>query len=557
LNSGQTDQPRHGAETQLAEFLAELAKEARSLGMNGREAGFLEGFLPQLPFSAGLRRIQSAHPTVVLLGARGVGKSTLFNWLAEYPLAPTGWLPTSKGTPGHSFVAVPDGAIESEPPEFNAHTSPENIKIQRIPIAGLPCAVEVHDPGSSMVSAGIIAGRANRVLFVTSQERYADRFPIDMVRWCAIAGCEIVPVLTLVDPNIEKHLKEDFRRILEKSLITASGNPCSEPVVFSSDRKLSDASGGIPSRQLLLMSPIPVARNPLPCIHQFLEVVAEKLKKDIKILTRAKIAIEAEAKSAINQFKVMRHARLRSTSMVVSAGRLLALLELPGHARLWSTGFRLMGWPLRQWLLGKQDEVTHHLSDAVVRRILGNWKGKVWLSVFENTSPSATEEPKKQESQGDLKKSCADEFSAIISTGTKLDTTLDLETNSAAPEWLGSKPGILAMARLVISCFQAICVVAALWYGGGGILSFVYLAIFAGLADMVLVIGVRVPLWFIELGSLRRWEQRFHEAVIKPFSDYLQRQIVHQSGVNARAIFLLESCKNHLNSVGKISGKPR
>jgi len=132
-----------------------------------------------------------------------------------------------------------------------------------------------------------------------------------------------------------------------------------------------------------------------------------------------------------------------------------------------------------------------------------------------------------------------------------------METNSAASEWLRSKPVTLGMARLLIAVFQAICVVAALWYGSGGILSFVYLAVFAGLADMVLVIGVRMPLWLIELGSRRKWEKRFHVAVIKPFSEYLKSHVLHQSGVNSRAIFLLESCKNHLKAVEKILGKPR
>lgn len=541
----------------MAEFLAELAKEARSLGMNVKEAGFLEGFLPQLTLRTGIMRSQAPHPTVVLLGARGVGKSTLFNWLAQYPLAPTGWLPTNKGTPGHSFVAVPDGSIELDPLEFEAPTSSEGIKIQKIPIAGLTCAVMVHDPGISMVSAGVIAGRANRVLFVASQERYADRITIDIIRWCAIAGCEIVPVLTLVDQNIAEQLKEEFRRILEKTRIASSDMFCSEPAIFSNDLKYSDASGAIPDRQTLLMSPIRVSRNPLPCIHQFLEMVSEKLKKDIEISTRAKKAIESEAKSAISQFMVKRRARLRSTSLVASAGSLLELLELPGHARLWSMGFRLMGWPLRQWLLGKRDEITHQPSDAVVRRILGNWKGKVWLSVFDNTFPSATEKPKINESRGDLKINGADEFSVIVSKAAELEANFDMETNSAASEWLRSKPVTLGMARLLIAVFQAICVVAALWYGSGGILSFVYLAVFAGLADMVLVIGVRMPLWLIELGSRRKWEKRLHVAVIKPFSEYLKSHVLHQSGVNSRAIFLLESCKNHLKAVEKILGKPR
>jgi hypothetical protein len=192
-------------------------------------------------------------------------------------------------------------------------------------------------------------------------------------------------------------------------------------------------------------------------------MVSEKLKKDIEISTRAKKAIDSEAKSAISQFMVKRCARLRSTSLVASAGRLLELLELPGHARLWSMGFRLMGWPLRQWLLGKRDEITHQPSDAVVRRILGNWKGKVWLSVFDNTFPSATEKPKINESWVDLKINGVDEFSVIVSKAAELEANLDMETNSAASEWLRSKPVTLGMARLLIAVFHAICVVREWW----------------------------------------------------------------------------------------------
>lgn len=539
-------------EPELVKDIRFLATHLCSIEAESELTKFLKGFLPVIAENLISDPCIQGRLNVTFLGARGVGKSTLFNWMAGSPLSRTGWTPQGGPDLVVNFLAEP---IAVDCGEFGYSPIPAQFgnSVHRVAVGGLVCPLSIHDPPRDTVEQGAVLGRSDVVIFVASAERYADRVPLECAYWCALAGCGIVPVLNMVQEPTVAPMRDNWNQMM----VSRIAGPLHGPLAiswFPRDGFQSESSeiaaivwqsvcNKTQEKALLIKR-----QKHLECLVEFLGLIDTKgLRQSRDFLANAATLIRAEGVLAGRDLVTSARARLRSTGLSGAGARLLELLELPGPGRIWSLSFRLSGWPLRQWLLGKADEASHEDSESTVRRVLGNWIAKVGLAVFGLAKKEG--KYKKQSTAGlrsMLKPIPRIDVSHLIVKAKELDALLNSQSNTTAREWLSARPGILGLLRAIIALAQGFSLGAAAWYGGAGFLSLVYLAVFAGLADMLLVLAVRLPLLLIVHQTLRQCERRIGAEIIEPCARLLEDHLAKQARPVAEAIDAVDRVKRTL-----------
>lgn len=519
-----------------------LAGLLRSIEGDGELTKFLEGFLPVISEILLSDSCFQGRLKVTFFGAHGVGKSTLFNWMAGSPLSRTGWIPQGGPDSIVNFLAEPI-SVDGSDSGFMPIPAPFGNSVHSVAVEGLRSQLEIQDPPRDMVERGAVLGRSDVVIFVASAERYADRAPLECAHWCALAGCGIVPILNMVQDPILAPMRDDWNQMMVSHL----PSPLSGPIAiswFSRDdfqakgSKIAKIVWQTLSKKTQEKGLLIKRQKHLECLTEFIGLIDKKgLSQWRDFFANAKILIRKEGVLAGRELVTSARARLRSTGLSGAGARLLELLELPGPGRIWSLSFRLAGWPLRQWLLGKVNEASHENSESTVRRVLGNWIAKVGLSIFGMARKEVKIYPKFPEFlQSMLNPMSRIDVAHLITKTKELDALLNSQSNTTAREWLSARPGVLGLLRAIIALAQVFALAAAAWYGSAGFLSLVYLAVFAGLADMLLVLAVRLPLLLIEHQALRQWEKRIQAEIIDPCACLLQDQLAKQAGPLAEAI---------------------
>lgn len=551
---------RRAPEATLAADVRLLAEFLDLLGANVDISKFLKGFLPEIAADLVSESSEGSRVMVTFFGGRGVGKSTLFNWMAGRLLAPTGWVPN--GGPGSlaSFLGEPE-AVDSatmglipEPTQFGS-------VMHRVKTVGLEMPVLVHDSPRDVTERGAMLGRSHGVIFVTSAERYADVMPFECARWCALAGCQIIPILNMVDEKNAVIVRNDWKGMLDSRL----ANPLVSPTVIPWISRSNFQSKGSEVSEILWNFVCRMCRQGVQekkrmkqqCIVAFLELMDKSgLGLRREFLADATVAIHVEAVRASREFMAAARARLRSNGFSAGGRQLLELLEVPGPGRIWSLGFRIAGWPVRQWLFGRREEQSHEISETIIRRILGNWIAKVRLFALDLAmNKGLVQKDLSAAVRWESKTAQRIDLAPFIAKAAELDALLGAESNTTARESLVARPVALGMLRAIIALGQFFCLASALWYGSGGFLSLVYLVIFAGFADMLLALAARLPLYFIERQALMRWEKRVGEDIIGPCSKLLEEQLAHQAGPAVDAIAAAERVRRTLAALKPVVEK--
>ena len=541
-----------GEVTDLVKDIRLLAKLFQSIEAESDLSKFLEGFLPEIAARWLTDSGDEGRVKVTFLGARGVGKSTLFNWMAGSPLARTGWLPQSGPDPVVDFLVEP-GAVDAGNEGWIPIAPEIGDTVHKVALGGFAFKLIIQDSPRDLVGLGAALGRSDDVVLVASAERYADRLPLDCAWWSSLAGCGIVPVLNMVRDPLAVAMGEYWERMLVSRLADQSVVPLSLPwipgdssqtkgsgiakIIWQSVCRMVQENAGVKKRQ-----------KQYRCLVEFIELIDRSgLRQHRDILASAALAIQAEGKIAGRDLIKVTQARLRSKGLSAAGAKILELLELPGHGRILSLSFRFAGWPLRQWLLGGKSEAAPENSESTVRRVLGNWIAKVSLSVarlWKKESQSVDKVP--AFAPFVLGKASKIDLAPLIAKAKELDAFLDSQANATMCEWLMARPGVLGLLRAVIAFAQGFSVAAAIWYGSAGILSLVYLGVFAGLADMVLVLSVRIPLFFIERQTLREWEKRVGTEIIDPCARLMEEHFAVGAGPWADAIAAIDRARRAL-----------
>ena len=543
-----TAQPLHTTGPTLAEDLATLVALVDWNGLRPLEAGFLGGFLPALAMRLRTNNDQEpesiAVPQITLLGGRFVGRSTVVNFLAGEALAETGiWMRQGSLPLAVRIGCQQDGASPTISAPLDEHQSRWTVAYK----SPVDCRAVVWDASDATTHGALVAGikqlglllaTSSVVVLVVSVENYADADAHRLLEWCVSSGCHPVVVLNKTGPEMGCFLADDLRKILGNrisgALLPVVNIPEADPVNLASGFAGQGPLAGV--RQVLALevaSAVERSRNRSKQQRQvaIANVVSRFLKdqspwatpiEDFNAILKASVdrgRLEAEA-SLVDGAR----ARLSAAGFSLAGKNLLESLELPGHGRVWSLLFRLAGWPLRQWLVGSGGSIPLEEVESVLARALGTWKARVQLEVVPLRNDLLLHPAKiwKSPWRNSESRQLSD---GIQAKAAEIDAILVKEANLRAVDLLNERPGLLGFIRSLIAVIQGVCLVAAVWYGSGGLLSLVYLAVFAGLADLVLVLAVRVPLFLIERSSQFRWLEQMRLEIINPFAIDLTREM--------------------------------
>lgn len=528
-------------EPALGDDVRLLAGFMKTLGASDTISGFLEGFLPEVAKGLDEDPGRIGVIQVSMLGASGVGKSTLFNWMAGAPLALTGFLPKDAPDSTAGFIAIRKNGETGDGGPVSPWEGNNRFE-HRVEVGELPSPVVIVDPPGCPKERGTVLGRSGLVILVVTPERYADIIPLEMARWCSLSGSRILPVLNMADGQTATPLTDDWVRILESCQVPLVGGPLVVERVSRAEALAPSAWAA--ARIWREVGPLvrgTVWKKPESCRHclrYFLGLLDQMgLREFREGREEAAREIGLEGKAATREFMVAARSRMGMAELSSAGRQILELLELPGPGRIWSIGFRLSGWPLRHWLLGGAVEPVREKTDAVVRRVLGNWFARVKLGIYCTMEKAggihgARVDPRRNQVGKELEQ----ETAPMVSRARELCVLLNADQGGMAREWLCARPGLLGCVRGFVALAQGACLAAAVWYGSGGLFSLIYLAVFAGLADMVLVLGVRVPLVVASFLALRRWEKRIVDEVIKPCSELMENQLANRAGLVAEAL---------------------
>lgn len=542
-----TVQPLLTSDPSLAEDLATLLALADWNGLSPLEAGFLSGFLPAIAarlFNDNLNE-NAGVSQITLLGGAFVGKSTVVNFLAGERLAESG-----VGTRnGRLPLAVQIGGQHDVAGAASITAPLDDHQYRRVVATQSPmgCSSLVWDAseatthgalGEGIKQLGALLATSDVVVLVVSVESYSDSVVLRLLEWCVHSNCLPVAVVTKTPSDNGSFVADDLRRIVGHRLPGLL-----LPVVMLPESDAINLAAGIVGQ-----GPLAAARQELAL--EVSGVVAESRKKSkqsrqvaiVNVLSRflndqwqwttpigafnalletavSKGRLEAEA-SLISGAK----ARLSSAGFSLAGKNLLESLELPGHGRVWSLLFRLAGWPLRQWLVGSGKSAPIEEVESVLPRALGTWKARVQLEVVPLRNDLLMQGAMWI---GGVRRMVESRqlLDGIQAKAAEIDANLVKEANLSAVDLLNARPGLLGFLRSIIFIFQCACLFAAIWYGSGGLLSLVYLAVFAGLADLLLVLTVRLPLFLIERSSQIRWLDRMRFEIINPFALELTREM--------------------------------
>lgn len=540
-NLSNTAQPLQSSAPTLAEDLATLVALVDWNGLRPLEAGFLSGFLPAL--ATRLRTNNDpepeniAIPQVTLLGGRFVGRSTVLNFLAGEALAETGiWMRQGRlplavrigCQEDDSSAPISDPRYEHQSRWTVAHQSPMDC---RAVVWDASDATTHGALGAGIKQLGLLLGTSSVVVLVVSVENYADADVHRLLEWCVSSDCLPVLVLNKTRPETVCFVADDLKKVLGNRISWASlpvvNIPEADPVNLASGFAGQGPLGGV--RQTLALevaSAVERFRNRSKQQRELAiaNVVSRFLKEQLPWATPIE-DFNAVLKASVDRGKLEAEAslidgaraRLSAAGFSLAGKNLLESLELSGYGRVWSLLFRLAGWPLRQWLVGSGGSIPLEEVESVLARALGTWKARVQLEIVPLRNDLLLQHAKIRKAawRNSESKQLSD---GIQAKAAEIDAILVKEANLRAVDLLNERPGLHGFIRSLIATAQGACLLAAVWYGSGGLLSLVYLAVFAGLADLVLVLAVRVPLFLIERSSQLRWLEQMRLEIINPFA---------------------------------------
>lgn len=521
-------------------------------GLKPLESGFLSGFLPVLA-----KRLQSnesveerAMPQVALLGGAFVGRSTVVNLLAGeiidgcQVISRRYWLP----------VAVRLGSLQdaANPVPFPALVEKKEYRWVVATRSSLESGVVVWDVSDAIthqsLAGGIkclgeILGTSDVVVMIVSAENYADKRVHRLLEWCVRSGCLPIAVVNKVGNQSEEPLVHDIKQIMAQRLpgetiplvMIPQADPEEITAGIGGNGRLAGARNALTlelanaAKRALEVSPQSRRGGIVRVLSHFLNEQTAWTNLLENFNKALKSSVDRGRLDAEDSLVEGARARLRAAGFSQAGKNLLESLELPGHGRAWSLLFRLAGWPLRQWLVGSGGSVPLEEVESVLARALGTWKARVQLEMVSQRNDLLSHghviqnSARRNAESRELPKE-------VQAKAAEIDAVLVQEANLRAVDLLNERPRLLGSIRALIAIVQGACLFAAIWYGSGGLLSLPYLAVFAGLADLVLVLSVRLPLYLIERSSRTRWLERMRNEIIKPFTVQLTREIQETLG---------------------------
>jgi hypothetical protein len=527
------DSPDHRHLTSLlAGDLAWLEDHCRRQPALARETG-------QLRLAAALVRNvagpfldgQAVTPLhIAVVGGAGAGKSTVVNFLvgsavaeanpqAGYTRHPTAYLlgnATSTWV-GHLGFLGPLRKLDTESP---ANLDEDVFQVRKVSSSGsnpLGEAVVWDCPDMTTWAASgyvprliEVAGLADVVVYVASDERYNDEVPTQFLHMLIRAGKAVVVVLTKMREEQAAAVIEHFEReVLSRLPKGPSGRP-PVPVLavpHLSPEQLADPVGKAAPQRIPLLNQVMVLADPATARKRnvenslrFLSTAGGELldvaRQDLAAIDAWRAAVEAARRDFEERYRSEFLNGDGFRRFDEARDRLLNLIELPGAGR----GFALVLWVLRL----PYQAVRNLAEKAIVRppavnlgedQVLEN-AFRAWLDQLraEAIRRADTHPVWKHISGGfadRLTDAANDQFRAEKHafqdhSGKEIEAAA-----RAVTAGLEGNPGALAIVRGGKLVLDIVAIVLAVWAGGLDWPTLIYIPLFVSLAHQVVELIVR------------------------------------------------------------------
>jgi 50S ribosome-binding GTPase len=548
----------------LAADLAWLEDHSRRQPATAREAG-------QLRLAAALVRNvvgpflegQANTPLhVAVVGGAGAGKSTVVNLLLGAPVAeanpqagytrhPTAYLPpsTSSGWSGHLGFLGPLRKLEQP---ARADLDEDVYQVRRVPgTAANPLGdVVIWDcpDMTTWAASGYlprlieVAGLADVIVYVASDERYNDEVPTEFVQLLIRAGKAVVIVLTKMAEAQAPQIIDHFEReVLSRLPKLPSGRPAIPvlAVPHMPPEQLADPGGKAGAVRIPLINQVMVLADPATARRRTVQHALDYLSTaggELLDVARQDLAAMEAWRGLVEAGRQEFEARYQ-TEFLNGEGfrrfdeareRLLDLLELPGAGR----AFAMTMWALRAPYRGLRSMAEKALvrppavnvgEVRVLEEAFRAWLNKLRADAIRRADTHPLWKHVNAGFSSGLPEAASDQFQTLLRTyqsssaeeieAAARSVTAALEKNPAGLVVLRAGKLVLDMAAIGL----------AVWAGGWDWPTLILIPLFVSAVHQVVELGVRQ---YVEgkRSAIRSRKKTFvSQALAGPMADWLVR----------------------------------
>jgi 50S ribosome-binding GTPase len=467
---------------------------------------------------------------VAVVGGAGAGKSTIVNFLvgqriaeanpqAGYTRHPTAYISATAGVgwSGHLGFLGPLRKLDQPTPSNLDEDVYQVRRVTNTPANPL-CDVVVWDcPDMTTWASGgyvsrliEVAGLADVIIYVASDERYNDEVPTQFLHLLVRAGKAVVVVITKMSEAQAGQIVEHFQHeVLHRLPKTALGRPA-VPVLavpFLTPDQLADPAGKAAAFRIPILNQVMVLTDPavarkrtIEHALQFLSSAGGELldvaRQDLEAMDAWRGMVQSSRRDFDERYRTEFLNGEGFRRFDEARERLLNLLELPGVGR----AFAVLLWFLRLPYRG----VRTLIEKAVVRPAAVNLAEaqvlegafRAWLdqlradAIRRSDSQSLWKHVSAGFNSG-LTDGATDQFRTLL-RNFQAGSADEIEAAArAVTAGLEKSPAALVTLRAGKLLLDATAIVLAIWAGGWEWPTLILIPIFVSVAHQLVELGVR------------------------------------------------------------------
>jgi hypothetical protein len=545
----------------LASDLAWLEDHCRRQPALAREAG-------QLRLAAALVRnaigpfLESPQLTplhVAVVGGAGAGKSTVVNFLvgavvaeanpqAGYTRHPTAYVTATSSTSwaGHLGFLGPLRKLDQPQP---SNLDEDVYQVRRVPsTAQSPLGdVVIWDcpDMTTWAAEGYVprlievAGLADIIVYVASDERYNDEVPTQFLQLLIRAGKAVIVVLTKMSPAQAPQLSQHFEReVLGRLEATGPAIPVLTVPFLSADY-LADPVRKAAAYRIPLLNQVMVLGDPATARKRTVEHAIQYLSNSGgELLDVARQDLAAiEAWRALVQGSRQEFDTRYRTEFLAGEGfrrfdeareRLLDLLELPGAGRF----FAMVMWGLRLPYRAVRSMIEKALirppavsvgEVQVLDRAFRAWMDELRAEAIRRADSHPLWKHVSAGFNSGLGEAASERFQTLLRSFQASSADEIEGAARAVTAGLEKNPAALVVLRALKLVLDVIAIVLAIWAGGWDWLTLILIPIFVSIAHQLVELVVRQYVEGKRSAIRARKMAIVSQAVSGPLADWLTK----------------------------------
>jgi hypothetical protein len=548
----------------LASDLAWLEDHSRRQPALAREAG-------QLRLAAALVRnvagpFLDGEPNtplhVAVVGGAGAGKSTVVNFLVGSAVAdanpqagftrhPTAYIPanTSSGWMGHLGFLGPLRKLDEPAP---ADLDQDVYQIRRLPTGSANSLGDVvvwDTPDMTTWAASgyvprliEVAGLADVIVYVASDERYNDEVPTQFLHLLVRAGKAVVVVLTKMTEGQADRIVEHFRtEVLSRFPKDGSGLP-PVPVLalpYLPSDQLADPTGKAAAHRIPLINQVMVLADPATARKRtvdhallYLSTAGGELldvaRQDLSAMDAWRNLVQTSRAEFDNRYKTEFLNGEGFRRFDEARERLLNLLELPGAGRAFAMALYVLRLPYRGLRSVIEKALTRppavNVGEAqVLDAAFRAWMDQLRAEAIRRADSHPLWRHVAVGFNSGLGEAANDQFQTLLRS-YQVSSADEIEGAArAVTAGLEHKPAVLAFLRAGKLLLDMTAIALAFWAGGLDWPTIIYALLFVSAAHQVVELVVRQYVEGKRSAIRTRKMATVTQAVSGPMADWLAR----------------------------------